>query len=212
MQCSAGLNQLLASFTFLTFDIQVVDLCLDLLYTQLYIMSGNIVLMLQILPSRSADINFGASSHLHKRKRMVPRRKPLIQLTEAEQQERLLQLRSVKPDAIVFTAVTSSATSDTDTADEDDELPLSVPSLVDSLDNNDTASLLDYVLFYRPSDQQLHNLSARTVNQSKSAIWSAHRVGRITASHAKSVLDFDSSKISSSVVENICAGSSGFTS
>lgn len=122
----------------------------------------------------------------------------------------------VKPDAILFTAIAESSTdhddSDTDSADEDDTLPLTVPCLLDSLDTSDTASLLDQLLFHCPSDDQLRRLTECTVGQTKNPLWAAHRMGRITASHAKTVMAFSSSSsaIPASVVSAICVGSSHF--
>jgi hypothetical protein len=78
-------------------------------------------------------------------------------MTTEEQSRQLMKLKAMMPSAIVFTAIPSSLRtstvdeehgSDTDTADEDDDLPLTIPALIDSLDTRDYDCVLKSVLFF----------------------------------------------------------------
>jgi hypothetical protein len=138
-------------------------------------------------------------------------------MTTEEQSLQLMKLKAVMPSAIVFTAIPSSLRtstvdeehgSDTDTADEDDDLPLTIPALIDSLDTRDYDCVLKSLLFFSPTDRQLSNLTERTVNQSKSPMWVAHRLGRLIASIASTVIAFDGLHIPKSTVDAVVSGSS----
>jgi hypothetical protein len=103
----------------------------------LLILKHAISLTVQVMPSRVADINFSAPSRQQQtRKRQLRKSSATCtSLTEIQQQDRLKALALVKPDAIIFSVLDKDRhDSDTDSADEDNTLPLTVPCLIDSLD------------------------------------------------------------------------------
>lgn len=142
----------------------------------------------------------------------------IAELTEDEKQARLQELHKIAPNAIIFTALPGSAfstrepSSDTDSADEDGDLPPTVSALIDSCARNDSDWLLNHVMFFAPTASQVANLCNCTITQYLSPMWACHRIGRITASSAHSVLKFDGTRIPKSVVDSIVHGSAPFTS
>lgn len=137
----------------------------------------------------------------------------------AERRHHLKRLKEIAPTALLFTVMansdseTDSAGSDTDTADEGADLPPTVPTLVTSLqqDGSVTDEILRHVLSYKALPHQRSLLQSRSTSQAQSAIWAAHRIGRITASVAHSVLAFDGIKVPNATVSDIVTGGTGFT-
>lgn len=137
-------------------------------------------------------------------------RKSRVHLTEDEQSVQLQKLRNIMPNAIVFSVTPRQFDdgSSTESADEDDVIPITIPALLESFYDLDKDVMLNNILLYAVTDSQVRNLSNRTANQSGSPLWAAHRIGRITASLASSVMAFNGANIPVSTVNSICTGGS----
>ena len=153
-------------------------------------------------------------------------------MSTAEQVSHFKRLKKISPGSLLFTVLdisdseTDSDTetagsdtetaqlADTDTADESDLLPPTVLALISSLQSDGelvAGSVLQKILTYSATSQQCSVLEASSVAQSQSAVWAAHRIGRITASVAHTALVFDGVRIPHKTVSDIVNGTTSFT-
>ena len=131
-----------------------------------------------------------------------------MHLTEEDEQSVQLQkLRNIMPNAIVFSVTLRQFDdgSSTESADEDDIGIIPIPALLESFYDLDKDFMLNNILLYAVTDCQVRNLSNPTANQSSSPLWAAHRIGRITASLASSVMAFNGANIPVSTLRNSSA-------
>ena len=109
------------------------------------------------------------------------------ELTPDEQKAALTELALIQPHAAVLT----KGPSDTDTASEGEEEGKQFPPLpyrLARVKGPSTVSATDIIDDATPTAQQIINLAAATQQQANSALWMAHRKGRITASNSHRVL------------------------
>lgn len=110
-----------------------------------------------------------------------------LPMSPEEQKAALRDLTDILPNA----AVLAKSASDTDSASEDEEEETHFPPLPYRLARvlgAGTLSPSDIIADAVPTAQQILNLAAATHQQANSALWKAHRKGRITASNSYRIL------------------------